>query len=129
VAPYASRIPDSEVKASWQLVEPTGVRLMHGPAGVRLLEYLPATRWLAWVLRKLRLTPFVTAVNRVLGRIRKPLGRFFPNPAGPAQLAVGRTLCVEHVAEHSLGSSPGPRSTNARPGLDLIRSADETLWI
>jgi hypothetical protein len=82
-APYASRIPDSEVKASWQLVEPTGVRLMHGPAGVRLLEYLPATRWLAWVLRKLRLTPFVTAVNRVLGRIRKPLGRFFPNPRVP----------------------------------------------
>jgi hypothetical protein len=48
-----------------------------------LLEYLPATRWLAWVLRKLRLTPFVTAVNRALGRIRKPLGRFFPNPRVP----------------------------------------------
>ena len=71
--PYVARIPERDVQASWQLIEPTGVRLMHGPAGIRLLEYLPATRWLAWALRKLRLTAGVTAVNRVLGRIRKPL--------------------------------------------------------
>jgi hypothetical protein len=81
--PYASRIPERQIKASWQLIEPTGIRLMHGPAGIRLLEYIPATRWLGWILRRLRLTSFVTAVNRLLGRIRKPLGRFFPNPRLP----------------------------------------------
>jgi predicted DCC family thiol-disulfide oxidoreductase YuxK len=82
-APYSSRIPEDQIAESWQLIEPTGVRLMHGPAGIRLLEYIPATRWLGWVLRRLRLTPFVTAVNRLLGRIIRPLARFFPNPRLP----------------------------------------------
>jgi hypothetical protein len=82
-SPYAARIPEHEVQDSWQLIEPTGVRMMHGPAGIRLLEYIPATRWLAWALRSLRLTPFATAVNRLLSRIRKPLGRFFPDPRVP----------------------------------------------
>jgi predicted DCC family thiol-disulfide oxidoreductase YuxK len=82
-APYASRIPEVQIAESWQLIEPTGVRLMHGPAGIRLLECVPATRWLGWVLRGLRLTPFVTVVNRLLGRIRRPLARFFPNPRLP----------------------------------------------
>ncbi len=81
--PYAARIPEQQVQDSWQLIEPTGVRLMHGPAGIRLLEYLPATRWLAWILRTLRLVRLVTAFNRFLSRIRKPLGRFFPNPRVP----------------------------------------------
>jgi hypothetical protein len=82
-APYAARIPEDQIQDSWQLIEPSGVRMMHGPAGIRVLEYIPATRWLAWILRTLRLTPFVTAVNRLLSRIRKPLGRFFPNPRVP----------------------------------------------
>jgi hypothetical protein len=82
-APYAARIPEQEVQDSWQLIEPTGVRMMHGPAGIRLLEYIPATRWLAWLLRNLGLMPYATAVNRLLSRIRKPLGRFFPNPRVP----------------------------------------------
>ena len=56
---------------------------MHGPAGIRLLHYLPATRWLAWILRTFRLTPLATAVNRLLSRVRKPLGRFFPDPRLP----------------------------------------------
>jgi hypothetical protein len=82
-APYAARIPANEVDESWQLIEPTGTRLMHGPAGIRLLEYLPATRWLGRALRSLRLTPLVTALNRLLSRVRKPLGRFFPDPQLP----------------------------------------------
>jgi hypothetical protein len=82
-APYAGRIPEHEVGESWQLIEPTGVRLMHGPAGIRVLETIAATRWLGWGLRTLRLTRLATAVNRLLGRIRKPLGRFFPNPRVP----------------------------------------------
>lgn len=82
-ASYVARIPEQEVQASWQLIEPTGVRLMHGPAGIRLLEYIDATRWFAWILRSLRLTPFVTLGNRLLSRIRKPLGRFFPDPRVP----------------------------------------------
>jgi hypothetical protein len=82
-APYAVRIPDHEVAESWQLIEPTGVRLMHGPAVIRLLGYIPATRWLASILRRLRLTKLMTALNRLLGRIRKPLGRFFPSPVEP----------------------------------------------
>jgi hypothetical protein len=77
------RIPELEVAESWQLIEPTGIRLMHGPAAIRLLEYIPATRWLAWILRALRLTTLMTTLNRLLGRIRKPLGRFFPNPVEP----------------------------------------------
>jgi hypothetical protein len=82
-APYAARIPEHQVAESWQLIEPTGLRLMHGPAGIRVLEYIPATRWLGLSLRKLRLTRLATAVNRLLSRIRKPLGRFFPNPRVP----------------------------------------------
>ena len=82
-APYAARIPEQEVGESWQLIEPSGVRMMHGPAAIRLLEYLTATRWLAWILRTLRLEPLATAVNRFLSRVRKPLGRFFPDPRVP----------------------------------------------
>jgi hypothetical protein len=82
-APYVLRIPEDQVQASWQLIEPSGVRLMHGPAAIRLLGYIPATRWLAWTLRRLRLTPLVTVVNRILGLIRKPLGRCFPDPRLP----------------------------------------------
>ena len=82
-APYVARIPEREVKESWQLIEPSGVRLMHGPAGIRLLEHLPATRWLGRALRGARLTGLVTAVNRMLGRVRKPMGRFFPGPQIP----------------------------------------------
>jgi hypothetical protein len=81
--PYAERIPEHEVQESWQLIEPTGVRMMHGPAGIRLLEHLTATRWLARILRTLRLTWLVTRVNRTLSLIRKPLGRFFPDPRVP----------------------------------------------
>ncbi len=79
-APYTARIPDDQIQASWHLIEPTGVRMMEGPAGIRILGYLPATRWLAWILRTLRLTPLATAVYQLLSRSRKPLGRFFPNP-------------------------------------------------
>lgn len=82
-APYAARIPQREVAASWQLIEPTGVRMMHGPAAVRLLEHIPATRFLGRAVRALRLTPVLTVVNRLLGRIRRPLRRFFPNPRVP----------------------------------------------
>jgi predicted DCC family thiol-disulfide oxidoreductase YuxK len=82
-APYVARIPDHDVQESWQLIEPSGVRLMHGPAGIRLLEYLPAAAWLGRALRRLQLTRLVTAVNRLLGRIRKPLGRFFPDQRRP----------------------------------------------
>ena len=82
-APYAARIPEQQVQDSWQLIGPSGVRTMHGPAGIRVLEYIPATRWLGWTLRTLRLTPLATGVNRLLSRIRKPLGRFFPNPRLP----------------------------------------------
>jgi hypothetical protein len=78
-----SRIPAHEIQESWQIIEPTGERTMRGPAGIRLLGYLPATRWLAWILRTLRLTPLVTALNKLLGQIREPLGRFFLNPRVP----------------------------------------------
>jgi predicted DCC family thiol-disulfide oxidoreductase YuxK len=82
-SPYVARIPAQDFQASWQLIEPTGVRLMHGPAGIRLLEYLPATAWFGRSLRRLRLTALVTAANRLLGRIRKPLARFFPDQRRP----------------------------------------------
>ena len=82
-AAYAARIPEDQTQESWQLIEPSGVRLMHGPAGIRVLEYLPATAWLGKTLRKLRLTSLVTLVNQMLDRIRKPMGRFFPNPEVP----------------------------------------------
>jgi hypothetical protein len=81
--PYAARIPEQQVSESWQLILPSGVRLMHGPAAIRLLEYLPATRRLGRMLSRLRLVPFATAGNRLLSRVRKPLGRFFPDPRLP----------------------------------------------
>ncbi len=56
---------------------------MLGPAAIRVLGHIPATRWLAWILRNFRLTWLATAVNRLLSRIRKPLGRFFPDPRLP----------------------------------------------
>jgi hypothetical protein len=82
-APYAARVPEQQIAESWQLIEPTGVRLMHGPAGIRVLEYIPATRWLGRLLRTFHLTRLATAVNRLLSRVRKPLGRFFPNRRVP----------------------------------------------
>jgi predicted DCC family thiol-disulfide oxidoreductase YuxK len=82
-APYVARIPADQVQASWQLIEPTGVRWMHGPAALRLLELIPATRNVGRAMRRLRLTTLMTAGNRLLGRIRKPLARFFPNPRVP----------------------------------------------
>lgn len=82
-APYVARIPADDVQASWQLIEPTGVRLMHGPAAIRLLEHLPPTRWLGRALRIFRMTVLATAVNRVLGRIRKPLAPYFPDQRRP----------------------------------------------
>jgi predicted DCC family thiol-disulfide oxidoreductase YuxK len=81
--PYAARIPEQQLSESWQLIEPNGVRMMHSPAAIRVLQYIPATRWLARLLKGLRLTPLATAVNRLLCRVRKPLGRFFPNPQWP----------------------------------------------
>jgi predicted DCC family thiol-disulfide oxidoreductase YuxK len=82
-APYVARIPEQEIQESWQLIEPTGVRLMHGPATIRLLEYLPATRRVGRGLRRLQLTRPATAGNRLLGRMRKPLGRFFSDQRRP----------------------------------------------
>jgi hypothetical protein len=43
--PYDARIPEQEVSESWPLIGPTGVRMMHGPAAIRVLEYIAATRW------------------------------------------------------------------------------------
>jgi predicted DCC family thiol-disulfide oxidoreductase YuxK len=82
-APYVARLPQRDVQEAWQLIEPTGVRLMHGPAAIRLLEYLPETRWLGRALRRLQLTFLVTTVNRLLGRIRKPLALFYPDQRRP----------------------------------------------
>ena len=82
-APFAARIPPDQIAASWQLIEPSGIRMMHGPAAVRLLEHVAVTRPLGRALRLLRLAPALTAVNRVLGRVRRPLHRFFPNPVVP----------------------------------------------
>src|SRR5262249_6908989 len=79
--------------------------MMHGPAGIRVLAYLPVTRWLAWIASVLRLTPLATAVNRVLSRIRKPLGRFFPDPRLPR-----RWPYAQAPHEHRVGApsqSPG----------------------
>lgn len=82
-APYVALIPEEDVQASWQLIEPTGVRLMHGPAAVRVFEYVPATAWLGRALRRLRLTALLTGANRILGRVRKPLAPYFPDQRRP----------------------------------------------
>lgn len=109
---YAARIPEPEVAASWQLIEPAGVRMMHGPAAVRLLEHIPATRWLGRTPRTLRLTPVATAADRLLGRIRRPFRRFCPNPrAAPLVLAAS--------AGSSAGVAPWPaRLVPGGPGME-----------
>ena len=53
-----------------------------GGGGVALLTALRRTRGLGRALAALRLSPLVDALDRLLSRLRKHLGRFVPD--GPA---------------------------------------------
>lgn len=71
------------IEDSWQLIEPDGRRLTHGHALVRLLEVLPATRWLGRVLRVGRLTWLATAVDWLISKSRPYASRLVPDRPGP----------------------------------------------
>lgn len=71
------------IEDSWQLVEPDGRRLTHGDALVRLLEILPATRWLGRVLRVGRLTWLATVVDWVISKSRPYASHLVPDRPGP----------------------------------------------
>jgi predicted DCC family thiol-disulfide oxidoreductase YuxK len=71
------------IEESWQLIEVDGRRLTHGDALVRLLELLPATRWLGRALRAGRLTWLATALDRVISKARPFASRFVPDRPGP----------------------------------------------
>jgi hypothetical protein len=51
--------------------------------GVMLLASMRRTRWGGHGLRTLRLSSLIDALDHVLARHRKHLGRFVPNGAGP----------------------------------------------
>ncbi len=63
-------LTEDEVKESWRIIEPDGTRLVKGEAGIALLEHLDVTRWLGRLLRALRLTPLVGAVDWVISKLR-----------------------------------------------------------
>jgi predicted DCC family thiol-disulfide oxidoreductase YuxK len=82
-APYVSGIPEHELDASWQLILPTGERLMEGRAAIAALEAVAVTRWLGRLLRILRMGALVDLAYRGVARSRGYFGRFVPDRAGP----------------------------------------------
>jgi hypothetical protein len=50
-----------------------------------LLAQLRSTRWAGRVLHWLRLSPIVDALDRLLARSRKQLGRFVPQGEAPVR--------------------------------------------
>ncbi len=63
-------LTEDEVKDSWRIIEPDGRRLVKGEAAIALLEHLDATRWLGRLLRALRLTRLVAAVDWAISELR-----------------------------------------------------------
>lgn len=68
-------LTEDEVKESWRLIVPDGRRLTRGEAGIALLEYVDATRWLGRALRVLRLAWLVGAIDWVISELRPLLSR------------------------------------------------------
>jgi hypothetical protein len=61
--PYTDLLTEDEMEESWQWIEPNGTRFMETAAALRLIESAPAVRWMASVIRTLRLTWLVGLVN------------------------------------------------------------------
>lgn len=65
--------------ASWQLIQPNGVRLQKKPAAIALLEQLDRTWFMGRVARVLRLGWLVALGNEFFNLIRVKAGRFVPD--------------------------------------------------
>jgi hypothetical protein len=76
-------VPENERDECWWLVLRDGTPMsgVRG-GGVALLVELRLTRPLGLMLRVLRLSPLVDAIDRLVSRYRRRLGRFVPD--GPA---------------------------------------------
>lgn len=68
-------LTEDEVNESWRLIEPDGRRLTHGEAGIALLEYVDATRWLGRALRAPRLSWLVGGIDWAISVMRPILSR------------------------------------------------------
>lgn len=78
-------VPGPKRSECWWLVlrDGTPIRGDHG-AGIILLAELQATRRLGNVLGRLRMSPIIDVLDKLLARCRKRLGRFVPE--GPVPL-------------------------------------------
>jgi hypothetical protein len=79
-----AQVPESRRRECWWLVlrDRTLVAGDQG-GGVMLLTAMRLTRWGGRGLRSLRLSPVIDALDQVLARYRKHLGRFVPEGAAP----------------------------------------------
>ncbi len=77
-------IPPAERGECWWLVLRDGTPLRgDGGAGVALLRELSLTRHLGTALEHLRLSPVVDALDRLVSRHRRRLGRLVPDRPAP----------------------------------------------
>ena len=79
-----AQVPASRRGECWWLVLPDRT-LVAGDngGGVMLLAAMRLTRWGGHGLRSLRLSSLIDALDHVLARYRKHLGRFVPDGAAP----------------------------------------------
>jgi hypothetical protein len=76
-------VPEERRTECWWLILRDGTPIAgDGGGGVVLFAEIRLTRPVGRVLRALRVTPLVDALDRVVARYRKRLGRFVPE--GPA---------------------------------------------
>ena len=74
-----ARVPEQRRGECWWLVlrDRTLIPGDHG-GGVMLLAHMRRTQWAGRALRRLRVSPLIDALDHLLARTRKPLGRFVP---------------------------------------------------
>lgn len=77
--PYTDRLSEDEMDASWQWIESDGTRRMKTPAAIRLIETLPALRWMGPGIHTLRLYWLVGLVNGFFNLIRVKAGKVVPD--------------------------------------------------
>ncbi len=76
-------IPEERRSECWWLILRDGTPVAgDGGGGVMLFTYIPLTRPLGRVLRALRLSPVIDALDALLAQYRKRVSRFVPE--GPA---------------------------------------------
>lgn len=79
-----AQVPEHRRRECWWLVLRDRTLVAGDNGGcVMLLAAMRLTRWAGRGLRWLRFSPVIDALDHVLGRYRKHLGRFVPEGAAP----------------------------------------------